>query len=303
MAEANINAEQSKNDLLQLQDKYDRDVVEARQDAESYYEGWEMEKHDLQGQMFELMRKKLSSSNENCAEMKETISMLEEELSGLDDLRVKLEETKMENSDLASEIAKLRGELQRSKEVISNEERKPQDAKPSSAKRADHLALEKKQKKELSELEKKTKEQIATLRDKLADRDTTISATIKSSVAQEKKMATLQQRVNELETNSANTIGTNGQTAGSDNKIHLLEDMISELKDSKSSLTAQITVLRKQISDSRLEEGTPSLVFGQEINSNFVRNLLVLLMVVPQFNVHFHRLFFFILIRIFYDLN
>jgi len=267
MAEANINAEQSKNDLLQLQDKYDRDVVEARQDAESYYEGWEMEKHDLQGQkMFELMRKKLSSSNENCAEMKETISMLEEELSGLDDLRVKLEETKMENSDLASEIAKLRGELQRSKEVISNEERKPQDAKPSAAKRAYHLALEKKQKKELSELEKKTKEQIATLRDKLADRDTTISATIKSSVAQEKKMATLQQRVNELETNSANTIGTNGQTAGSDNKIHLLEDMISELKDSKSSLTAQITVLRKQISDSRLEEGTPSLGFGQEIN-------------------------------------
>ncbi len=201
-------------------------------------------------------------------ELQDTISKLEEDLSQLSGLKDKLSEAQREMDALqhshSIEVKDLRDAIQRAKDLQASAS--PQDQRPSTAKRAYHLALEKKQKKELEDMENKTKKEIASLKEKLADRDTTIAATIKASVAQEKKLTALRQRVGELEMNGSVSSGMNGQTE----KIHELEETIVHLNESKSHMTSQIAVLRKRLSDANVERKTGDVPSAhsslQEIN-------------------------------------
>lgn len=126
------------------------------------------------------------------------------------------------------------------------------------AKRALMLAMEKKSKREAvvdssgssPESTKKVlglEQEIKDLKQKLSDRDKTISATIKASSMQEKKIDSLRKRVAELEAD----VTSEHASGHNDAEVSELKDTIAMLQTTKQSMSKQIVDLHKQISDMR----------------------------------------------------
>ena len=240
--------ESHKEEIKELKSCLVEEANEARQDMESLGEDWKTEKKSLQ----------------------EKIKILEAEVSALATMNRKLKEAhrdieEIQNSEHASEIANLREELTRAKEDSESAENARAD-KQSTAKRAYAFSIEKKYKKDVSDLDAKRRKEVEKLQSKLADRDTTITAMVKSSVSLEQEISVLKETVNTLEDESPPTKNSNTSYVN-DHKVSELRNTIADLLATKSTMTKQIARLKKQLSDSKSKGGSsPVGDFTKQLN-------------------------------------
>lgn len=175
----------------------------------------------LQKQIDELERsnifgeKKLNVYKKDIAlidELKKKIAAQESELS---DMKIQLESEKRRNQiamnsikndgrkrsdklkviELNEEVDRLRSELWKTKGRDSDEMSKE---KQETMKKAYTLAKDVQHKKEMSNLEEKLRLEIKSLKGKLSDRDTTITATLRTSFLQDQKIESLEKQVKTL---------------------------------------------------------------------------------------------------------
>jgi len=219
-------------EIEELNAVLEEEANEARQDLDSVGENWKTEKENLT----------------------EKIAILEAELSSLATMNRKLKEAYKEvemikNSDHLSEIADLRENLRRAKEVSGGADHtKPE--KQSAAKRAYFFSIEKKHKKELVDLDTKRRKEVDALQSKLSDRDTTITATIKSSVSQEQEIMSLKSFIKSLEDKSPSR-RTSRSLHANDSKMSELRNTISDLQATKSTMSIQIARLKMESSGTK----------------------------------------------------
>ena len=156
------------------------------------------------------------------------------------------------SSSQSAEVTELREELRKAR---GESEENSTSEKQSTAKRAYFFAMEKKHKKELTELEAQRRKEIAAMKNKLYDRDTTITATIKSSVAQEQKIENLQQMVEELqrETQAPNVVVARSSGTGNRFEVDELRRRVDDLLKTKSSMARQISSLKKHLSETMMD--------------------------------------------------
>lgn len=179
------------------------------------------------------------TTNEMTLKMQQKIKDMEMELKTMSTLKEKLAQTEKELNEV-----------------------KASTGNSITAKRALMLAMEKKSKRvafdssgnnpESNKKIQDYEEEIKELKQKLSDRDKTISATIKASSMQEKKIDTLRKRVAELEIEST----FKDANAPSAENVSHLQNTISTLQTTKQNMSKQIAELHKQISDIRAKGGS-----------------------------------------------
>ena len=226
----NVTMEESHSrQIEELKTILKEEADEARQDLESGREDWKTEKKQLI----------------------DKIQTLESEVSMLATMNRKLKEAHKEldaikNTDHSSEIGNLRENLRRAKGDTGAAD----NTRQSAAKRAYFFSIEKKHKKELVDLEAKRKKEVETLQSKLSDRDTTITATIRSSVSQEQEIKTLKKKIKSLTDQSPPRINSRSLHAN-DSKMNELRDTISALQSTKSSMSSQVERLKNELSETK----------------------------------------------------
>jgi len=245
--------ESHSKEIEELKSSLEVEANEARQDMESLGEDWKTDKKRLQ----------------------EKIEILEAEISALATMNRELKEThreieEIQNADHASVIANLREELIRAKEDSEAADHVRED-KQSTAKRAYVFSIEKRYKKEVSDLDAKRRKEVEALQSKLTDRDTTITAMVKSSVSLEQEISVLKEEKKNLHDQSPpRRISETSYV--NDHKVSELRNTIADLLATRSTMTKQIARLKKQISDSNRRGGTsPVGDFSKQINDYKVK--------------------------------
>lgn len=207
----------------------------------------------------------MSRLNSIIAEKDAEIAELKKEIDQRANDMTALEESHKEGKTvlkLKSQIMSKEREIKQLQMDIANQKSRPEQ------KELDVVEDDTKHQKEISEVEKKLNNEIMELKNKLSDRDTTIAATLKSSVLQEQKInnlkeevKVLQERKGDLTENMQNL--QNNPALGTDQSQTKLERQIEEYKTKvrerdgaiqslvKSSITQeqQITALREEVTD------------------------------------------------------
>ena len=217
--------------IAEMHTSHEKEILEARQDVETREDRWTVEREKLQLRIstLELKLSTMSRSKEELEEAKHEIA-------------------KLKSLDTQGELQKLRKQLQESKENSLDDDGLHNSAsnleKQTTGKRAYFFSIEKKHKKEL-----------AALQQKIADKDIAISAATKSSVAHEQEIMNLQLQISKLRRGPLTVQGVGKSSSFAEKcEIRELQSSITNLLAIKSNMAKEITFLKKELSETKLEK-------------------------------------------------
>ena len=256
---------QQKIDRLVKQiEQYDKSLDEARKESDALKE----QINDLEW-MTSDQEKKLETYQSDIARVDELKSNNEKLQKELDTVKLKMMKEKEEYENIVAslksdgkkrgdklKIIELNEQLHKLRTQLRHEQSNDGEMvgkyKHNSVKKVYNMARDTHHKKEMSDLEDKLKSEIEELKDKLSDRDTTITATLRSSVLQDQKINTLQERIKMLQdTKDLGPLEPDALSAPTFDELNNLRESVQNHEETQKSLSYQIKTLKRQLSEAK----------------------------------------------------